>query len=154
VPAYSSDRWVRIVTLGAAVLLAIALATVIVFPFFRSSSPTFPGNSIGAINADGSLGASVWVGQSPDGVAYSPGALWAANRSDNTVTRIDPTTRATQAIAVGASPTALTVTRDTVQITLAEEWIAEYPAANQLYDKVFACKTPLGAVGWYCNPQV
>jgi hypothetical protein len=44
--------------------------------------------------------------------------------------------------------------RDKVQITLAEGWIAEYPAANELYDKVFACRTPLGGVGWYCNPQV
>ena len=44
--------------------------------------------------------------------------------------------------------------RDKVQITLAEGWIAEYPAANQLYDKVFTCKTPMGGVGWYCNRQV
>ena len=44
--------------------------------------------------------------------------------------------------------------RDKVQITLADGWIAEYPAASQLYDKVFACTTPLGGAGWYCNRQV
>jgi YVTN family beta-propeller protein len=114
-----SDRWVRIVTFGAAVLLAVGLATVIAFPFLRSSSPSFPGNSIGSINADGSLGEAIRVGQSPDGLAYADGALWATNSSDNTVSRIDPHTRAVQPISVGASPTALTTTGDDV-------WVANF----------------------------
>jgi YVTN family beta-propeller protein len=119
VPASPSDRWVRIVTLGAAVLLAIGLAAVIALPWIRPSPRSFPGNSIGSINADGSLGEAVRVGQSPDGLAYAAGALWAANRSDNTVSRIDQHTRAVQPISVGASPTALTATADDV-------WVANF----------------------------
>gem|GEM_PF-4562396 len=44
--------------------------------------------------------------------------------------------------------------RNKVQITLADGWIAEYPAPSQLYDKAFACTTASGGVGWYCSPQV
>lgn len=118
-----SDRWVRIVTLGSAVLVAIGLAIVIVLPFVHPSSPSFPGDSVGSINADGSLGEAVRVGQSPAALAYADGAIWAANSSDNTVSRIDPQTRAVEPITVGASPTALTATANDV-------WVANFDAGT------------------------
>jgi YVTN family beta-propeller protein len=110
-PFSLGDRWVRVATAVIAVLLAISLAIVIALPWIRPSPVSFPGNSVGSINQDGSLGPSVRVGQSPDGLTYAAGSLWAANRSENTVSRIDPNTHTVQTtIPVGNRPVALTST--------------------------------------------
>ena len=70
-----------------------------------------PGNSVGLINAAGGrVGAAVAVG-SPDSLAFGDGSVWAVDRTDGTVSRINPATHAViQQIPVGTDPAALTVT--------------------------------------------
>jgi YVTN family beta-propeller protein len=53
--------------------------------------------------------ASVEVGNDPSSIASGAGSVWVANRSDGTVTRIDPATRLTTTIPVGHGPAALVV---------------------------------------------
>jgi len=94
--SHLGDRWFRITAVATAILLVIGLTT-LVTQILRSSPPSFPGNSIGSMNDDGSLGESMSVGRSPDGLAFGAGSLWAAYRADGTVSRIDPTMELTLA---------------------------------------------------------
>lgn len=116
----SRGRRVRVASGATAVLLATGLSTLLAAQWFGSSASLFPANSVGSINDDGSLGDSVIVGLSPDGVAFGAGSIWVANTADGTVSRIDPDKRAVvQTITVGPLPTALTATADDV-------WVANF----------------------------
>ena len=112
--------WARLATGAMAVVLATGAATVVAHPWIQSGPSSFPANSIGSINRDGSLEGSVNVGLSPDGLAYGGASLWVTNRTDGTVSRVDPKIRAVvQTIKVGASPVAITVTAHDV-------WVANF----------------------------
>ncbi|MEO8517839.1 MAG: ABC transporter substrate-binding protein [Dermatophilaceae bacterium] len=105
----------------AAVLVAGGGSIGAVVWLARSSGPvTLAANSVGAVEPDGSIGATVPVGTDPTGLAYGGGSLWVANRSDGTVSRIDPATHTViDTIEVGAYPEALTVTAGDV-------WVANF----------------------------
>ena len=119
-PFRLSGRRAHLATGAVAVVLATGIAISVAHLWIQSGPPSFPANSIGSINRDGSLAGSVNVGLSPDALAYGAGSLWAANRTDSTVSRIDPDTRAVvQTIPVGASPVAITVTAHDV-------WVANF----------------------------
>jgi YVTN family beta-propeller protein len=49
------------------------------------------------------------VGRRPAGIAYGEGAIWVANTSDDSVTRIDPAAGSNRTIDVGRGPTAVAV---------------------------------------------
>jgi YVTN family beta-propeller protein len=86
----------------------------------KHSLAALPANSVGAIQADGSLHDAVPVGQSPGAIAYGAGSLWVANTGDNTVSRLDPSRHdVVQTIPVGAEPTAITVSGRDV-------WVVNY----------------------------
>ncbi|MFC8429973.1 ABC transporter substrate-binding protein [Streptomyces sp. NPDC057253] len=80
----------------------------------RSVVPELAANSVGALS--GGSGPPVRVGQSPDGLAYGAGSVWAANNGDDSVSRIDPRTRAVQLIPVGSDPVAVAVSGDDVWV--------------------------------------
>jgi YVTN family beta-propeller protein len=85
-----------------------------------TAAATLAANSVGAVDPDGSISAAVRVGTDPAGLAYGGGALWVANRSDGSVSRIDPETHTViQTIDVGTAPEALTVTAGFV-------WVANF----------------------------
>jgi YVTN family beta-propeller protein len=112
----------RLVALwAAAVLVATGGSIGSVVWLARSTSPvTLAANSVGAVDPDGSISAAVPVGTDPAGLAFGGGALWAANRSDGTVSRIDLATHTVvQTIDVGTAPEALTVTAGSV-------WVANF----------------------------
>ena len=105
------SRWIILAAAAMTLALIGAVAAVVVRPSPRSSLTALPANSVGAVHADGSLHDAITVGQSPDGLVYGAGALWATNTTDGTVSRIDPGSHAVvQTIHVGASPIAVTVT--------------------------------------------
>jgi YVTN family beta-propeller protein len=52
---------------------------------------------------------SVSSGNEPSAIAAGAGSVWVTNRSDGTVTRIDPTTLVSETIPVGHSPAAIAV---------------------------------------------
>ena len=116
-PRYRQQRWV--IGSCAVVVAAAAAATtaVVVSQTPRSSLRTLPPNSVGMIDADGSLHDAVAVGQSPDGIVYGFNSLWVANSEDGTVQRVNPHTReVVQTIPVGASPTAVAVAGNDVWV--------------------------------------
>jgi YVTN family beta-propeller protein len=59
------------------------------------------------------------VGSDPFAVAIAAGSIWAASRSDGTVSRVDPTqNKVVETISVGASPTALAADKDGVWVVV------------------------------------
>lgn len=80
----------------------------------RPAAPQLAANTVGAVS--GGSGDPVQVGQSPDGLAYGAGSVWVANNGDDSVSRIDPRTRAVQLIPVGSDPVAVAVSGDDVWV--------------------------------------
>ncbi|MEU6142140.1 BTAD domain-containing putative transcriptional regulator [Streptomyces sp. NPDC047081] len=80
----------------------------------RSVPVSLDANTVGAVAGGG--GPAVPVGQSPDGLAWGAGSVWVANSGDDSVSRIDPDTRAVQLIPVGAGPVAVAVSGDDVWV--------------------------------------
>lgn len=126
VPALQSDRSRRgpsrrvIAAWAAAALVAAGgLTTAMVTLSGANGTVALAANSVGAVEADGSITAQVPVGTDPTGLAFDGNALWVANVSDGTVSRIDPTTHAVLKVDVGAKPESVAVTADDV-------WVANY----------------------------
>lgn len=93
---------------AVAAATAGSVAAVIVTETPQSSLRALPANSVGVIDADGSLHDAVSIGQNPSSVAYGAGSLWATSTTDGTVSRIDPHTRVViQTIRVGDQPVAV-----------------------------------------------
>ncbi|WP_449348955.1 BTAD domain-containing putative transcriptional regulator, partial [Streptomyces shaanxiensis] len=80
----------------------------------RPVVPELAANTVGTVS--GGAAAPVPVGQSPDGMAYGAGSVWVANNGDDSVSRIDPHTRAVQLIPVGSDPVAVAVSGDDVWV--------------------------------------
>jgi DNA-binding beta-propeller fold protein YncE len=59
------------------------------------------------------------VGSDPFAITVAAGSIWAASRSDGTVSRVDPSqNKLVETIAVGASPTALAADKDGVWVVV------------------------------------
>jgi DNA-binding SARP family transcriptional activator/outer membrane protein assembly factor BamB len=91
-----STRW----TLGvvtAVVLIGAALGTAFALRGSRPPAPqpvTLTGNSVAVIDlAAGTVADEIPVGARPSGIAAGGGAIWAGNRDDHTLLRIDPRSR-------------------------------------------------------------
>ena len=66
------------------------------------------GNAVAAIDpATNRLIAQIPVGQSPTAVAVGEGSVWVLNADAQTITRIDPETKAAETFATGTTPTEL-----------------------------------------------
>ena len=82
-----------------------------------SAVPSAAPNSIVALDASGSIAATVPVGARPIAITSGAGALWVANLDDQTVTRVDASSRrAVRHIAVSGPPTGLAATSATVWV--------------------------------------
>jgi YVTN family beta-propeller protein len=116
-------------------------------------------DSVGVISpARGVVTADVPVGSSPSAVAAGAGSVWVANYDDNTVSRIDPATHATQTIPVDSTPSGIAVGAGAV-------WVANNfggtvsriaPAVNRVVQTIRVGNGPSGvAVGdgsvWVTN---
>ena len=109
--AWARRRGRRLLAVGSALAVAAAVCIVAVARPWAGGPAGLPGNSVGLIDpAGGRVGAAVAVG-SPDSLAYGAGSVWAVDRTDGTVSRINPATHAVvQQIPVGTDPAAVTVT--------------------------------------------
>ncbi len=105
---------------GAGLGIAVVSAALLL-PTSPGPAPTrLSANSLGVLDADGRVDASVEVGTGPSAVAYGDGSLWVTNQSDDTLMRVDPAgPRVTQRLDVGDSPQAVVVAGDDV-------WVANF----------------------------
>jgi YVTN family beta-propeller protein len=100
-----------VIGLGLLVIVALVSATAFLVTRPPPSLPSVAENAAGVIDlASGRIVAQVTVGARPDGIAYAENAVWVANYTDGTVSRIDARTRTVvQTIDVGAAPSGLAV---------------------------------------------
>lgn len=99
---------------------AIVVAAVVVplLAFDGSSETAVAANSVVALNASGSIVATVPVGARPVAITSGAGALWVANLDDQSVTRVDTSSRrVVRNIPIGDAPTALAATGSAVWVT-------------------------------------
>jgi DNA-binding SARP family transcriptional activator/ABC-type branched-subunit amino acid transport system substrate-binding protein len=98
--------------LGLALAGALAaLALVGLFVLLGSEETPEPPRADGLVVAvsprSGEVQARVPVGATPSAVAVGEGRVWVVNADDQTISRIDPRSRATDTFAIGATPTDL-----------------------------------------------
>ncbi len=109
-------RRVALVSAGAGVI--VAAVAVPLLALGGSSQSSVAANSIVALDPSGSIAANVPVGARPVAIASGAGALWVANLDDQSVTRVDMSSRqAVRTIPIGGAPTALAATRTAVWVT-------------------------------------
>ena len=77
-PPWLRARWLVIGIILAVVAAAGIVAAVVVTNQPKHTLAALPPNSIGILDADGSLRDAVLVGQNPDALAYGFGSLWVA----------------------------------------------------------------------------
>jgi YVTN family beta-propeller protein len=144
---------------GTALLVAVTITTMVVRTATRSTLAALPANGIGVLHSDGTMTDGLPTGVVPEAIAYGAGSLWVANRTDNTVVRVDPRHhRIEQTIPVPDTPTALTVTGRDV-------WVASFNAdkvsrisadSNQVVRTIAVGTRPAAIVGdetgvWVAN---
>ena len=101
-----------------AVAAAIAAAVVIPLLVLGDSEEPVAANSVVALDDSGSIAATVPVGARPVAITSGAGALWVANLDDQSVTRVDTSSRrAVRTIPVGDAPTALAAYKGAVWVT-------------------------------------
>ena len=71
--------------------------------------PSAAGLAIAVSPRSGEVQARVPVGATPSAVAVGEGGVWVLNADDQTISRIDPSSRASDTFAIGATPTDLEV---------------------------------------------
>jgi YVTN family beta-propeller protein len=108
-PPARRRRLALVVALGGA-LVVIAAAAAVAITVSRSGegriSSFVEGNSLAAIDpATGRVVAEVPVGATPAAVAVGGGGVWVLNADDQTISRVDPTTKEVRTLGIGATPT-------------------------------------------------
>jgi YVTN family beta-propeller protein len=86
------------------------------------------------------------VGSRPLGIAFGEGAIWVANASDDSVTRIDPFTGSSRTISVGQGPTAVAVGSGAVWVSnTADSTVSRIdPALNEVVETIEIGNAPYG----------
>src|SRR5919108_2881475 len=108
----------RLATIVAAVAAAIAAAVVIPLLVLADSEEAVAANSVVALDESGSIAATVPVGARPVAVTSGAGSLWVANLVDETVTRVDLSSRqALRTIPIAGDNAVVRVDTETNAVT-------------------------------------
>jgi YVTN family beta-propeller protein len=137
----------RLLVVCSALAVAAAASIVVVTRPWEGERPTsLPANSVGLIDSGGGrAGAPVPV-DSPAGLAYGVGSVWAVDSADNRLLRIDPATHhVVDQITVGTAPTAVTVTGQDVWIANSGDGTVSRinAAANDVVDTIPVGNVPV-----------
>src|SRR6266511_3171928 len=112
---FASRRAAALAAAGAVIAAAVVIPLLVVG---GSSQTAVAANSIAALDSSGSIAATVSVGARPVAITSGAGALWPANLDDESVTRVDWSSRqAVRSIPIGDAATALAATRTAVWVT-------------------------------------
>jgi ABC-type transport system substrate-binding protein/class 3 adenylate cyclase/streptogramin lyase len=131
----------RRVALAAAAGVVIVAAIVVPLLVLGGSSQTaVAANSVVALDSSGSIAATVPVGARPVAITSGAGALWVANLDDQSVTRIDLSSREfVRNIPVGDAPTALAATKAAVWVT---DDTGDVSKIDPRYDRLTSTRSP------------
>ena len=136
-----------------AMTLAVTAAVVAGVVTTRGSEmhATVAVNSIVALDPSGSIATTVPVGARPVAITSGGGSLWVANLDDQSVTRVDMSSRqAVRTIPIGGAPAALAATRGGVWVT---DGAGDVSKIDPRYDRVTARRS-LAAYGSFIGGTV
>jgi DNA-binding SARP family transcriptional activator/ABC-type branched-subunit amino acid transport system substrate-binding protein len=104
----ASRRSRRRLAVATLVVLAAAAVAVAVLTASPGGLPPAPANAVVAVDPHSAeVVAEVQVGRTPTSISIGEGAVWVLNADDQTITRVDPRTRAAESFGTGALPTDL-----------------------------------------------
>ncbi len=133
-PARQSRSRRGLAAAGLAVVVAAAAVTGILAATRGQAHATVAANSVVALEPSGSIAGVVPVGTRPVAVTSRAGALWVANLDDQSVTRVNASSRrAVRSVPLGGAPTGLTATSSGVWAT---EGYGDVTKVDPRYDRV------------------
>ena len=142
----------RLASFVAAVAAAIAAAVVIPLLVLGDSEEAVAANSVVALDESGSIAATVPVGARPVAITSGAGALWVANLDDQSVTRVDTSSRrAVRNIPVGDAPTALAASKGAVWVT---DRTGDVSKIDPRYDRLTLTRTLAAASSFFSGAAV
>jgi ABC-type transport system substrate-binding protein/DNA-binding SARP family transcriptional activator len=128
----------RVAAATATLAIAAAVITGVLTTKADKTPPTVATDSIVALDSSGSIATTVPVGARPVAIVSAAGALWVANLEDQSVTRVDMSSRrSVRDLPIGGAPTALAATRSGVWVIDGTGQISEIDAQ---YDRVTATR--------------
>jgi ABC-type transport system substrate-binding protein/class 3 adenylate cyclase len=143
------SRRVALVTAAGAVIAAAIVVPLLVLG--GSSQTAVAANSVVALDPSGSIAATVSVGARPVAITSGAGALWVANLDDQSVTRVNLSSREfVRNIPIGGAPTALAATRTAVWVTDGTGGVSKI---DPRYDRLTFTRPP-AASGWFFSGTV
>jgi SARP family transcriptional regulator, regulator of embCAB operon len=130
----------RLALVSAATAIIVAAVVVPLLAFGGSSQTAVAANSIVGLDRSGSIGDTILVGARPVAITVRAGTLWVANLDDQSVTRVDVSSRrAVRTIPIGAAPTALVATRTAVWVT---DGTGNVSKIDPRYDRLTSMRSP------------
>src|SRR5439155_14802019 len=139
------SRRVALVTAAGAVIAAAIVVPLLVLG--GSSQTAVAANSVVALDPSGSIAATVSVGARPVAITSGAGALWVANLDDQSVTRVDLSSReAVRNVPVGDAPTALAATRTDVWVT---DGTGDVSKIDPRYDRLTFTRPPAASGSFF-----
>jgi YVTN family beta-propeller protein len=143
----ATRRNVAVVTLAVAVTAAAVAGLLATRTEGESPADAVSPNSIVALDASGSIAATVSVGARPVAITSGAGALWVANLDDQTVTRVDvPSRQAVRTIPIGDTPTGIAAARTGVWVT---DGAGDVSKIDPRYDRVAFARPLRASVGFF-----
>ena len=138
----------RIAVVGLAVAAAAAAAAGVIAGRSTGEPPAaVPGNSIVALDPSGAIAAIVPVGARPAAITSGAGALWVTNLDDQSVTRVDVSSRqAVRNISIGDTPTGIAATKTAVWVT---DGSGELSKIDPRYDRRTFSRPLRASVGFF-----
>jgi peptide/nickel transport system substrate-binding protein len=127
-----TSRRAALLAAGGAVIVAGVVIPLLVLG--GSSETAVAANSIVALKPSGSIAATVPVGARPVAITSAAGSLWVANFDDQSVTRVDVSSRqAVRTISIRSAPVALAATREAVWVT---DGTGDVSKIDPTYDRI------------------
>jgi YVTN family beta-propeller protein len=143
-PRFGSRRLALVSAAGAIIVSAVVVPLLVLG---GSAQTAVAANSIVSLDPSGSIGDTILVGARPVAISSGAGALWVANLDDQSVTRVDVSSRrVVRHIPIGGAPTALAAMRTAV-------WVAhgtgDVSKIDPRYDLVTSTRPPAASAGFF-----
>ena len=134
-------------TLAVVALVAAFAGTFLARSTREPQTNAVAANSIVALDPSGAIAATVPVGARPAAITAGAGALWVTNLDDQSVTRVDVSSRqAVRNIPIGDTPTGIAATKTAVWVT---DGSGDFSKIDPRYDRRTYSRPLRASVGFF-----
>ena len=143
----ASRRRIAVVTLSVVAVAAAAAGVIAGRSSGEPPATAVAANSIVALDPSGAIAATVPVGARPAAISSGAGALWVTNLDDQSVSRVDVSSRrAVRNIPIGDTPTGIAATKTAVWVTNGS---GELSKIDPQYDRRTSSRPLRASVGFF-----